>query len=279
MSATNSEPAVMAHYTRDDIEGAILAGLRAAGKDPDRLTPADLAAVDQFHTGGREATLDLARRAGITADARVLDIGGGIGGPARTLAAEFGCHVTVLDLSEPFCRAGAALTERVGLADRVEFRHGSALALPFADAAFDVVWTQHSSMNIEDKPRLYAESHRVLRPGGRLALHEVMAGPLQPIHFPVMWAGEPSISFLRPADAIRRLIAETGFAEVAWEDETAQSVAFFQSRAAAITANGPRPLGLHLLIGPAFGQAAGNTLRNLAEGRAVVVKAVFDRRD
>ena len=172
--------------------------LRANGKDPAALTIEDLAPIDQLHARGSEATLELARLAGITAGMRVLDVGGGLGGPARTLASAFGCSVEVLDLTEEFCRAGEMLTARTGLADLVCFRQGNALKMPYPGAGFDVAWTQHSSMNIADKERLYAEIQRVLRPGGRLALHEILAGPVSPIHFPVPWARDPDLSHLRP---------------------------------------------------------------------------------
>ncbi|CAA9452538.1 MAG: hypothetical protein AVDCRST_MAG80-2450 [uncultured Rubrobacteraceae bacterium] len=147
---------------------------------------------------------------------RVLDVGGGLGGPARNLASEIGCSVEVLDVTEEFCRAGEILTTRTGLGDLVSFRHASALDMPHPDASFDVVWMQHSSMNIADKERLYAEIHRVLRPGGHLALHEIMAGPVTPIHFPVPWARGPEISFLRPPEEVRALITGIGFEESAW---------------------------------------------------------------
>ena len=142
----------------------------------------------------------------------MLDVGGGIGGPARTLA-EAGCSVTVLDLTEEFCRTGAALTERVALGGRVTFRHASALDMPFEDGAFDAAWTHHSSMNIEDKERLYKEIARVVRRGGKLAMHEIMAGPEGPLHFPVPWASVPTISFLRAPDAVRKLEAYSSASE------------------------------------------------------------------
>jgi ubiquinone/menaquinone biosynthesis C-methylase UbiE len=156
------------HYGRGDLGAAIVAALGAAGKDPNTLTPDDLAPVDQFHIRGQEATLELVRLAELEPGAHVLDVGGGLGGPARTLAVTVGCRVTVLDLTEEYCRVGADLTQRAGLADRVSFRHGDALALPFEAGSFDAVWTQHSSMNIADKEALYREAHRVLRPGGRI---------------------------------------------------------------------------------------------------------------
>ena len=263
MTTNTYAPAVNRHYGRRDLGEIILAAVRATGKDPDRLSPEDLAPATEFHSRGREATRELAQLASLRADMRVLDVGGGLGGPARTLASEFGCQVTVLDLTEVYCRAGEALTVRTGLGDRIGFRHGNALDMPFSDEEFDVVWTQHSSMNIADKERLYAEIWRVLRPGGRFAMHEIMAGSLQPIHFPVPWARDPAISFLRPAATIRALLAETGFAEVAWEDVSTPSLAFFRERLVAAGQGGPPPIGLHLLMGDDFGSMFRNQVRNL----------------
>jgi SAM-dependent methyltransferase len=264
---------VAAHYGREGLLDSILEALGAAGKDLGRLAVDDLVAFDQFHLGGRDATLELVHLAGLGHGERVIDVGGGIGGPARTLAGA-GCSVTVLDLTEEFCRTGAALTERVGLVGRVTFRQGSALAMPFEDGAFDAAWTQHSSMNIEDKERLYGEIARVLRPAGRLALHEIMAGPHAPPHFPVPWAGVPAISFLRPPEAVRGLIGASGFAERAWRDVSEASLAWLRQRLATPA---PPPLGLHLLLGAAAGEMLRNVARNLEERRITVVEAVFER--
>ncbi len=264
------------HYGRGDLGTTILAALQAAGKNPQRLTPDDLAPVDQFHTAGKQATLELMHLAELQAGMEVLDVGGGLGGAARLLAAEQGCKVTVLDLTQEYCRVGELLTARTGLSDRVSFQQGSALDMPFPEARFDVVWTQHSSMNIADKARLYAEVRRVLRPAGRLAFHEIMAGPVQPIHFPVPWAHEPAISFLRPPEEVRALLIGSGFKEVSWVDTTAMSVTWFQQRSVP-QGSGTPPLGLHLLLGPRFGEMFGNQVRNLQEHRITVIQAVFER--
>ncbi|MGH2369221.1 MAG: class I SAM-dependent methyltransferase [Chloroflexota bacterium] len=277
MSSESYSPAVSRHYGRRDLGDAILAAVSAAGKDPARLAADDLAPATEFHIRGQEATRELARLAGLRSGLRVLDLGGGLGGPARTLASEFDCPVTVLDLTEEFCRVGEMLTARTGLGDRVTFRHGTALEAPFPDGSFDVVWTQHSSMNIADKERLYAEVERVLRPGGRLALHEIMAGPIAPLHFPVPWARDPAISFLRPPEAIRALLTEIGFGEVAWLDVSAPSLEWLRQRAAATaTAGGLPPLGPHILLGDDFGPTFRNLVRNLEEDRVAVVMAVFE---
>lgn len=267
------------HYARDDLAAAILAALQEAGKDLGSITVQDLAPVDQLHTRGKDATLELAHLAGVTPEMRVLDVGGGLGGPARTLAGEIGCSVEVLDVTEEFCRTGEMLTTRTGLGDLVSFRHASALDMPHPDASFDAVWMQHSSMNIADKERLYAEIHRVLRPGGHLALHEIMVGPVTPIHFPVPWARGPGISFLRPPEEVRALIANVGFGESAWIDETASALRWFRERlAAADAASGELPpLGLHLVLGTNLGQMFRNLARNLQENRVVVVQGVFER--
>lgn len=271
------ERLVDSHYRRDGLVEKILEALRAAGKDPEALTTDDLAPIDQFHARGRAATLDLARLAGITPGMRVLDVGGGLGGPARTLASEFGCSVQVLDLTEEYCRTGELLTAMTTLSDRVSFTQGGALDMPYPDESFDVVWTQHISMNIADKGMLYSEIRRVLRPGGRLALHEIMAGPNSPIHYPVPWAREPSISHLQPPETARALISATSLTELAWTDETASATDWFQRRPRSTPPTNPPPLGLHLLLGADFGDMLRNQALNLNENRIVVIQAVFER--
>ena len=263
-----------AHYDRSDIGQRIFEGLRAAGADPEAPTLDDLAPVEHFHTRARGASLDLLRLAALDPGDRVLDLGGGIGGGARLLAAEAGCRVTVLDLTEAYVEVGRDLTRRTGLEDRVEFVHGDALAAPFADGAFDGVWTQHASMNIADKDALYAEARRVLRAGGTLAIHEVMAGPGGPIHLPVPWARDPADSHLRPAEDVRATIAALGFREVAWEDQSAVSLEFNRARVAAASGGFP-PLGLHLLLGEDYGAMITNQVRNLEEDRIRIVMGVW----
>jgi SAM-dependent methyltransferase len=264
------------HYGAGDLIGRIRDALRAAGKDV-APTPDDLAPLDQFHIGGKETTRQLAELAGLHSGQSVLDVGGGIGGPARTLAAVYGCNVTVLDLTEAYCQAGELLTDLTGLTGRVGFRHGNALEMPFPDGHFDLVWTQHSSMNVDDKERLYAEFHRVLRPGGRLAFHEIMAGPVQPIHFPVPWTHDPAFSFLRPPEDVRSSLPRLGFTETAWVDVTPSALAWYQNRTARTADAPPQPLGIHVLIGPEIREMGRNMLRNLQENRVAPIQAVFDR--
>jgi SAM-dependent methyltransferase len=188
--------------------------------------------------------------------------------------------VTVLDLTPAFVTQGRTLTERVGMTAQVDFVEGDGTAMPFDDADFDGVWTQHSSMNIENKDALYAEIHRVLKPGGRLVLHEIMGGNGEPVAYPVPWAGEASLSFLRPAEEMRALIAAAGFRELAWEDETSKVLAFAGGRGAtSAERSGPaqQPPGQTILFGSAFVERIQNLMKNLAAGRLVVVQALFER--
>jgi ubiquinone/menaquinone biosynthesis C-methylase UbiE len=268
--------ALSRHYAPADVRTRLLAALRLAGKDPAALTADDLVPLDQFHVGGRPATAALARLAGVTGGLHVLDVGGGLGGSARTLAATTGCHVTVLDATAAYCAMGDELTRRLGLDARVSFVHAAAPPLPFRDGGFDAVWMQHCAMNVEDKPGLYAEAWRVLRPGGRLALHEIMAGAGGALHFPVPWARDPALSFLESPEVVRGILARLGFEEIAWRDESAASLAWYRQRGPG-QASAPPVVGLHLLLGPDFGVMARNLLRNLEEGRLAIVMGVWQR--
>lgn len=276
--ATNQGDAISAHYTAGDLGAAILAGLRAMGKDPDRPTIDDLAPVDQFHLLGTPATLALARRADLRPEMRVLDLGGGLGGPARTLARACGCDVTVLDVTAEFCRVGAMLTARMGMSDRITFHHGDATAIPFPDASFDLAWSQQATMNIADKGRFYAEIHRILRPQGQYAFQEYFAGPVQPIHFPVPWASDPALSFLASADEMRSGLRAAGLIEVMWADMTDQAVAFAREReAAAAKQQGLPALGIHLVQGADMATKTANSNRNFFEQRTGLAQGVYGR--
>src|SRR5262245_45542234 len=257
------------YWRRPGIGDAIVDALRASGKNLERLTIDDLAPLDHFHGGGIAATRTLARMLSPAPGTRVLDVGGGFGGPARLLAAEYRCDVTVVDLTEDYNKAGERLTAMMGLAERVRFRQGDALALPFPDGAFDAVWTQNSGMNITDKPRLYGEFRRVLRAGGRLATQEPVAGTVQPPHFPVMWATDASGSFLLEPAALRALIESRGFAARAWEVTTTQP-----------PQTAPTPGGTpiqNLVMGDRLPAIMDANQRNWAERRLASVQGVFER--
>lgn len=271
---TRVNDAIQTHYARSDLGAAILGALEKAGKNTHRLTLEDLAPVDEFHIRGRAATLELARAAGLDASKHVLDIGSGIGGTSRCLAKEFSCRVTGIDLTEAYCRAAELLTEKIDLAGLVDYRQGDATDLPFDDASFDVVWTEHAAMNIPDKSRLYQEMHRVLKPGGTLAIYDVLAGPSGPVLFPVPWARTPDTSFLVGPDELRQLLEAAGFMVTNWSDTTDAARTWFTSLAAKISQEGLPLLGFHILLGPDFQTMAQNQRRNLEEGRIVLAQVI-----
>src|SRR5258708_10642509 len=208
------------HYRASGLTERLKTALTAFGPDEQRLTPQQLATLDQFHTRGLAATVELAMLAGIAADMSVLDVGSGIGGPARFLAATYGCQVRGIDLSEPFVDAARYLTKRTGQSERVSFETASALELPFDNGHFDVVFLQHVAMNISDRARLYREIRRVLKLSGRFAIFDVVLNAEAEPHYPVPWARTPETSFLLTAAATREVIEPAGFHALVWQDDT-----------------------------------------------------------
>lgn len=268
---------VESHYGRGKILDAILAALTSSGKDVSRLAPADLAPVDEFHIRGREATLELAGRLPLKPGLRVIEVGSGLGGSARYLAAEHRCRVTAIDLTPEYVDVAKALAERVGLGGEIDFRQGSALAMPFDSSAFDVAWTEHVQMNIADKRAFYGEIARVLEPGGRLAFHDIFEGPGGEPHFPVPWADDPSISFLATPEAIRTILEIVGFKILDWENRTERALQWLTEMVEKVKQSGPPPLGIHLLMGPTARTKLGNMLLNLQEKRVVTYQAVVEK--
>lgn len=277
MKSDQMQAEILRHYAGEPLTERILAALRAYGKPLADLQIDDLAPIDEFHTRGRRATMELARAANIQQWMQVLDVGSGIGGPSRCLAATYGCRVTGLDLSAEYCRIAALLAEMVGLKHLVDYQQGDALDLSYADQSFDAVWTQHASMNISDKLRLYREFYRVLKPGGVLAAYDVFSGSGEPLLYPVPWASEPSSSFLVPPEETRQLLAATGFNIKLWRDDTETATEWFSKVAQKVGESSKPVLGLHLLLGDEFPSMLHNQLLNLQEGRIRIMQIVAER--
>jgi len=270
----NADEPIAGHYSHGTLEQAILEALQAMGKDPARIAADDLAPVDEFHTGGRPATVELLAPLGLTADMHLLDVGSGLGGPARYVAGAFGCRVTGIDLTEEYVRVAGALSRRVGLGDRVEFRHGSAVALPFAEASFDGAYMIHVGMNIADKPALFAAVRRVLRPGARFALFDMMRRAAGDLAFPVPWAAGPATSFVATPAAYRSGLEQAGFAIGHERERRDFAIDFFRKVRARMAEAGLPPLSLQIVMGADFGHKIANLLANLERGLLAPVEMV-----
>jgi SAM-dependent methyltransferase len=261
---------IEAHYDRrGDLTARLLAALREAGHDPDALTREPLADVTEFHVRGRAATRELARLADLE-DGRVLDVGCGLGGPARTLAAELDCQVVGLDRTRAFVRAARDLTARVGLSGAA-FVHGDALALPVADGALDAALLQHVVPNVPDERALVDGLAAALRPGGRLAIHEIFVDEGD-LHYPVPFASAPADASLSTPEGFVERARDAGFEVQVWEDDTTACLDWYESL------DGPPAVGVDVVMGEAFPAMARNVRRNLAEGRAAVWRGVLVRR-
>ncbi len=275
-----NESKVIDHYGHRDLRDKMAAALAAAGLADRKLTPADLAPLDQFHTRGMAATVELGRALAITPGASVIDIGSGLGGPSRYLAAKFNCTVKGVDLSPAFVDAATYLAERAGLAEKVSYDCANALSLPYQDKSFDIAWTQHVAMNIADRAGLYGEVHRVLKAGGRFAIYDVVLGTGVPVLFPVPWSRTPDTSFLVTPDAMRAALEKAGFKVTLWNDNTQVAVDWFaeqQKARAAAPAAPPPALGLHIAMGTDFPALGANLGRNLKEGRVGIIQAIVER--
>ena len=262
----NIEKNVATYYTRGRLEGSILEALSRAGKDLENLTHGDLAALDEFHVGGREATQELAAQMELRPGLHLLDVGSGIGGPARYFAAEQGCTVTGVDLTEEFVFVSRSLTRQTKLDDAVEFLHGSALALPFETAKFDRAYTIHAGMNIADKLGLFREVRRVLKSEGLFAVFDLMRTAEGPIRYPVPWALTEETSFVAYVNEYRDKLTAAGFHVTRERHRGAFAVDFMQRMMARVAEGGPPALGLHLLMGEPAKVMLSNVQAMIQEG-------------
>jgi ubiquinone/menaquinone biosynthesis C-methylase UbiE len=267
------ERQVASHYTRGGLEGAILDALTKSGKNPDKLVNTDLSSIDEFHLGWYAETDELARELGFSRDSHVIDVGSGIGGPARHLAVELGCRVTGIDLTEEFVQIATSLTSRCGLADRVSFRQGSALTLPFEDGAFDGALLMHVGMNIADKATLFSEVRRVLKPGGRFGVYDIMQIGEGEIPFPMPWAMTQATSFVERPETYRRLLEAGGFEIEKERNRRDFALALGREMREKVAREGMPALGPHIL-GADMPQRIGNVMTVLEGGTIAPIEMI-----
>jgi ubiquinone/menaquinone biosynthesis C-methylase UbiE len=270
---------IAAHYTRGNLLVRLNAALLEDGVDPAEPTVETLAPYDQFHGRGLEATLEMAALMPAGPGIHVLDIGSGIGGPARYFADRFGCKVTGIDLTSEFCDVAAHLTRLLGMEDQVEFKLGDALAMPFADESFDGAYSMNVSMNIADKSAFYKEIRRVLKPGGWLVLSEIAKGEGAEPDYPTPWAASAQTSFLSAPEETRRGLAEAGF-EVLRLQSTLEQARAFGARSRAMAERGEKPpfRAIMLIHGEMAKQMMANMSRSLSEARINPIEVLSRKR-
>jgi len=263
------------HYTHGSLTAAIRNGIESLGKTIDSVTVEDLAAVDEFHIGGRPASEHFFDQLDLTSDELILDVGCGLGGPARFAAYRYRCRDDGIDLTSEYVETGQTMCKWVRLEDRVSLHQGSALAMPFADGAFDGAYMLHVGMNIEDKAKLCSEVGRALRPGALFGIYDVMKTGDGALTFPVPWATTAATSFVAEPAQYRRALEAAGFTVIAELNRRDFAIAFFeQLRARTMAADGPPPLGLHVLMGRNTPDKIQNMSRNIFDGRIAPIELI-----
>jgi SAM-dependent methyltransferase len=268
---------VAGHYARSELIAAIRDGLARLGKTESTVTAEDLAPIDEFHIGGRAATQELARQLALTESDRVLDVGCGLGGPARQIAAEYGCHVSGIDLTDDYVEAGNVLSGWLQLERRVTLQRGDALALPFADGSFTAAYMVHVGMNIADKSALFAETARVLRARARFAIFDVMRTGDGALSYPLPWASTADTNAIVSPRHYRDALSSAGF-EIASERERRDVALAYFARQRAQSAAGPAALGVHTLMGARRPDMVRNMSESISDGRIAPVEIIARKR-
>lgn len=275
----NADLDVASHYSRGQLRDRLYTALADDGIDPSHITIEALAPYDHFHGRGLEATVEIADQLQIEADDHILDIGSGIGGPARYFAHRFGCEVTGIDLTAEFCDVARDLTRALGLQRGVKFELGNALAMPFANGGFDGAYSMNVSMNIVDKGAFYREIHRVLKPGAWLMLSELAKGAGGDPDYPTPWANSVHTSFLSTPEETRSGLVEAGF-DVVRLHSTLERALIFGARSRAMVERGEKPphRAVQLIHGELATQAMANTARGLSESRILPIEVLATKR-
>ncbi|WP_340200924.1 class I SAM-dependent methyltransferase [Ascidiimonas sp. W6] len=264
------------HYYQVNLYEKIASHLQDLGFDLDNVKREDIATVDEFHVRGAQVSKELAETVEIRGS-KVLDVGCGIGGPCRMLADEYGCDVTGIDLSEEYTRTASKLSELVGLSSKIKFIHGDATNLPFEEMVFDVVWTQHVQMNINDKLKFYSEIERVLVDKGVFLYYDILKTGNENINYPVPWADEQQISFLATENEIEKILRDLNLKKIKVKDQTHNGILFFEKMIDRIQKFGPPKIGLNLLMGESTQTKIVNLLSGLKEGKLMLQSGVYKK--
>lgn len=273
-----NEPAIGHQWARGDVYAIVVGALQRAGKSLETLSIEDVAPIDHLHARGFPATVELGDRLPVKPGQHILDIGCGLGGPARYFAQRFRCTVSGIDITEPFVEAARKLTALLRMEDRVKIQLGDGTRLPFADATFHGAYAQHVTMNVADRARFFAEASRVLEAGAFFALTEHGLGTGATPHYPVPWSEDGSGSHLIPPEETRRLLQTAGFSDILMEETGAKYVEAYK-RAVDLAAKGALPaLGVHLILGASAPLKTRNAARNIEEGRTRPIQIVCRKR-
>ncbi len=266
------------HYAKQNLFDSILQSIDDAGLDRDKISRDDISSFEEFHIGGRDATRHLADFVQLEKGVKLLDIGCGIGGPARTLAVEYECDVTGIDLTEEYIDTAKRLTKLVGLGDSIKFQVENATELSFESNSFDIVWMQHVNMNIENKDKLFAEAQRVLKPLGQLVFYEILQLNDEPLNFPVLWASSQELSHLIDEDSYREKLENAGLVEVQWDDRTLFAIMWFERLAKLKQKKESHKLNLSQVTHNNIPEKVANVLQSLQDQKICVVQAAYSKR-
>lgn len=264
------------HYTSPQLLASIRNGLASLGLTPVTVSVDDLAAVDEFHIGGRAATSAFLDRLPFLPEHHVLDVGSGLGGAARHIASGLGCRVTGIDATHAFIEAGEVLSTWVGLDTRVAFHHGNACEMPFSRQTFDGAYMLHVGMNVPDKSALFREVHRVTKAGSSFGIYDVLRTGESDVDLPVPWASRASMNHAATQPAYEDALTTAGFTVLDIRDRTDTALSFFQQKRTQKAGDAP-PLGLHLLMGEETRRKLQNMVRAVEDGAIAPTEIIASR--
>ncbi len=266
---------ISAHYTHGNLLSAVKNGIKQLGKTSSSTTVEDLAPLDEFHIGGREASLDFLDQLNFTAEDHLVDVGCGLGGASRFVAKQYKSKVTGIDLTPEYIEVGEALCTWVGLDNLVTLQQGSALSMPFDDSVFDGGYMMHVGMNIKDKVGLFKEIFRVLRSRANFGVYDVMQIEEGELMYPVPWATTAGESEVTSPEQYKQAMEEAGFIVMAERNRLDFALSFFeQLQKRSTTTSGLPPLGLHILMGDNTITKVQNMIKNVSAGYIAPIELI-----